>query len=130
MAALFGFWWIFFTPGSIPRYMWYSGAIVAAFSGPMFVGLATNMATSTHWRKAGWLMVIAAPQIADAIGSGGMNWLIAGGLSYTIGAAFYMAKKMVYSHAIWHVFVLVGGLCHFLAVVWYVLPVSQMVPTG
>jgi hemolysin III len=78
----------------------------------------------------GWLVVIAAPQVAEAIGSDGMFWLIAGGLSYTVGALFYMAKKMAYSHAIWHIFVLVGGLCHFLAVVWYVLPVNQALPTG
>ena len=72
----------------------------------------------------GWLVVIAAPQIADAIGPDGMVWLVAGGLAYTIGALFYMRKSMLYSHAIWHVFVLIGGICHFLAVVWYVLPVQ------
>jgi hemolysin III len=70
----------------------------------------------------GWLVVIAAPQVAAAIGNGGMAWLIAGGLCYTLGAAFYVAKQMSYSHAIWHLFVLAGGVCHFLAVVWYVLP--------
>jgi hemolysin III len=73
----------------------------------------------------GWLIVIAAPQVAAAVGPDGMVWLIAGGLSYTVGAAFYASKRIVYSHAIWHVFVLVGGLCHFLAIVWYVLPVRE-----
>lgn len=73
----------------------------------------------------GWLVVIAAPQIAAAIGPGGMTWMIAGGLAYTVGAAFYASKQLVFSHAIWHVFVLVGGICHFLAVIWYVLPVRQ-----
>lgn len=70
----------------------------------------------------GWLVIVAAPEVADAIGPDGMTWLVAGGLSYTIGAGFYMAKKVTYSHAIWHMFVLIGGVCHFLAVVWYVLP--------
>ena len=73
----------------------------------------------------GWLVVIAAPQVAAAIGPGGMAWMIAGGLAYTVGAAFYASKRLVFSHAIWHVFVLVGGICHFLAVIWYVLPVRQ-----
>ncbi len=73
----------------------------------------------------GWLVVIAAPQVADAIGEGGMAWLVAGGLSYTVGALFYIKKSMMFSHAVWHVFVLVGGVCHFLAVVWYVLPTGQ-----
>ena len=72
----------------------------------------------------GWLVVFAAPDLADAIGTGGTTWLFAGGLSYTIGALFYMRKRMMFSHAIWHVFVLVGGVCHYLAVVWYVLPVN------
>lgn len=76
----------------------------------------------------GWLIVIAAPQVAAAVGPDGMVWLVAGGLSYTIGAVFYASKRLDFSHAIWHVFVLVGGVCHFLAVVWYVLPVREGLP--
>ena len=76
----------------------------------------------------GWLMVFVAPQIAEAIGSSGMVWLIAGGLSYTVGAIFYAAKKVTFNHAIWHLFVLAGGICHFLAVIWYVLPTREALP--
>ena len=76
----------------------------------------------------GWMMVLAAPQIFAAIGSAGMTWLIAGGLSYTVGAIFYASKKITYNHAIWHLFVLAGGVCHFLAVVWYVLPLRETLP--
>lgn len=72
----------------------------------------------------GWLVVIALPQVVDAVGPGGMVWLVAGGLSYTVGAAFYAVKRITFGHAIWHVFVLLGGICHFLAVIWHVLPVS------
>ena len=71
----------------------------------------------------GWLMVIVVPELTDAIGPDGMVWLIASGLCYTVGAVFYAAKKMRFSHAIWHLFVLAGAACSFLAVVWYVLPV-------
>ena len=74
----------------------------------------------------GWLVVIALPQVVNAIGPGGMTWLVAGGLSYTIGAAFYASKRLAFGHAIWHVFVLVGGICHFFAVIWHVLPVSPV----
>ena len=81
----------------------------------------------TSYLLMGWLMVIAMPQLADVIGANGMAWLVAGGVSYTVGALFYMAKQMPSSHAIWHVFVLAGAACHFLAVVWYVLP---MHPAG
>ena len=76
----------------------------------------------------GWLVVIALPQVVDAIGPGGMLWMVAGGLSYTIGAAFYASKRIAFGHAIWHVFVLLGGICHFLAVIWHVLPVSPVLP--
>lgn len=78
----------------------------------------------------GWLVVIAAPQVADAIGASAMAWVVAGGLSYTLGAVFYAAKRLPYNHAVWHVFVLAGGICHFLAVVWYVLPVMPAVPVS
>ena len=74
----------------------------------------------------GWLIVLAGPQIAEAVGSEGMRWLIAGGLSYTVGAAFYAAKRLNYSHTIWHVFVLAGGFCHYMAVVLYVLPAADV----
>jgi len=76
----------------------------------------------------GWLVVIALPQVVDAVGPGGMTWLVAGGLSYTIGAGFYAAKRVAFGHAIWHIFVLLGGICHFLAVIWHVLPVSPAIP--
>ena len=73
----------------------------------------------------GWLVVVAAPQVAEAVGPNGMGWLVAGGISYTVGAVFYAAKKISYSHAVWHLLVLVGGVCHFLAVIWYVLPLPE-----
>ena len=70
----------------------------------------------------GWLCVVAAPQIAAAIGPNGMAWLVAGGISYSVGAIFYALNRLPYNHAVWHVFVLAGGVCHFLSVIWHVLP--------
>lgn len=72
----------------------------------------------------GWLAVAAVPELYAAVGEGGIKWLVAGGLSYTVGAGFYARQQMMFSHAIWHGFVLIGGICHFLAVIWYVLPVK------
>jgi hemolysin III len=77
----------------------------------------------------GWLMVIVTPQLLDAIGVSGMLWLVAGGACYTIGALFYMAKQMPFSHAIWHFFVLAGAVCHFIAVL-YVFPVNGTLATS
>lgn len=70
----------------------------------------------------GWLIVVAAPQLAEAIGANGMAWLLAGGLCYSVGAIIYAMDEIPFNHAVWHVLVLGGGACHFLGVVWYVLP--------
>ena len=78
----------------------------------------------------GWLMVLVVPQMTDAIGANGTTWLIAGGLCYSVGAVFYAAKQMYFHHVIWHLFVLAGAACHFLAVIWYVLPMHQVLPTS
>ncbi len=52
----------------------------------------------------------------------GLLWLVAGGLFYTTGLLFFAANKIRYSHAIWHAFVLAGSVCHYCAVLLYVLP--------
>jgi hemolysin III len=52
----------------------------------------------------------------------GMWWLLAGGLFYSGGVLFYVQKTLFMHHLIWHLFVLAGSICHFLAVYWYVLP--------
>ena len=70
----------------------------------------------------GWLVVLAAPQVANAIGPNGMAWLFAGGISYSIGAVFYALNRVPFNHVVWHVFVLAGGACHFFSIVWHVLP--------
>ncbi len=65
----------------------------------------------------GWLVVFAGEPMKIAIGESGMNWLIIGGLTYTLGAIFYLLKKIPYTHAIWHLFVLLGSIFHFVAVI-------------
>ena len=72
----------------------------------------------------GWLAVIALPRLTDAVGSDGMIWLVAGGISYSVGALFFMLDRMPFNHAVWHLFVLAGGVCHFFAVRYYVLPLG------
>jgi hemolysin III len=64
----------------------------------------------------GWLIVFAAKPLSLAIGEQAMTWLIVGGMTYTLGAIFYLLKKVPYTHAIWHLFVLMGSIFHFVAV--------------
>jgi len=70
----------------------------------------------------GWLVVIAVVPLAREITLGGISWLLAGGLLYTLGLIFYAWNRLPFNHAIWHLFVLSGSACHFFAVLLYVLP--------
>lgn len=71
----------------------------------------------------GWLIVIAFKPLLAALPVGGIWLLVAGGLCYTGGTVFYLWKSLRYHHAIWHLFVLAGSICHFFSVLNYVLPV-------
>jgi len=64
----------------------------------------------------GWIVVIAAKPLVQQLTAHELRWLVAGGLCYTGGVVFYMWKGRPYTHAIWHVFVLAGVACHFVAV--------------
>jgi hemolysin III len=105
--VLFGTIWALATAGIVKK-LWFRDRFPK-------VALASYLAM-------GWLIVVAAPQMAEAIGPNGMAWVVAGGISYSVGAIFYAFKRIPFNHAIWHVFVLGGGICHFLGVIWYVLP--------
>jgi len=67
----------------------------------------------------GWLALIAIRPLWVHVPVEGWLWLIAGGLAYTSGIAFYAAERVRYGHFVWHVFVLMGTVCHFFAVLWY-----------
>lgn len=68
----------------------------------------------------GWVVVIAFKPLIDTLNAtNSINvlwWLIGGGLFYTVGAVLYQFKKIPYMHAIWHLFVLGGSVCHFIAI--------------
>jgi len=70
----------------------------------------------------GWLVVVAIKPLLEAVPPGGIAWLVAGGLFYTLGVVFYVWKRLPFNHAIWHLFVLGGSVCHFFAILFYVLP--------
>jgi hemolysin III len=64
----------------------------------------------------GWLAIVAIKPLMQALSSFELAWLLAGGLCYTGGVAFYVWKSRPYTHAVWHVFVLAGVACHFVTV--------------
>ncbi len=70
----------------------------------------------------GWVALVALVQLLHALGPYGFAWLLAGGLSYTIGIIFYVLDtRLRHAHGIWHLFVLAGSACHYLAILLYVL---------
>ena len=66
----------------------------------------------------GWLIIFAYDPLKETMNPEAMNWLIIGGITYTFGTIFYLAKKIKYTHAIWHLFVLAGSIFHFVAIIY------------
>jgi hemolysin III len=80
-----------------------------------------------HYRKLslalylamGWLVVIALKPLLLVMPAEGILLLLAGGIAYTVGVVFFTANHVHYSHFVWHLFVLAGTACHFIAVMRY-----------
>ncbi|MFL6283114.1 MAG: hemolysin III family protein [Pyrinomonadaceae bacterium] len=70
----------------------------------------------------GWLCIVAIKPMLLLIPTGALAWLVAGGVAYTSGVFFFASKRLRHGHAIWHLFVLAGSVCHYFAVVLYVIP--------
>jgi hemolysin III len=60
----------------------------------------------------------------EAIPSGGLAWILAGGAAYMVGLIFFSWERLPFGHTIWHLFVMAGSICHYVAVISYVLPVK------
>ncbi len=69
----------------------------------------------------GWLIVFAIGPLSETLSSGGLFWLVLGGILYTAGTPFYIIRKIPYHHAIWHLFVLAGSFAHFICVFFFVI---------
>jgi hemolysin III len=64
----------------------------------------------------GWLGIVATKQLIATLTSWQLAWLLAGGVAYSCGVPFYVWKSRPYTHTVWHLFVLAGVACHFVAV--------------
>jgi hemolysin III len=79
-----------------------------------------------HWISTGlylgmgWLILFAIGPLVRSLPPAGVWWLVAGGFSYSFGVVFYAWQRLPFNHAIWHLFVLGGSVCHVLAVVRYI----------
>ncbi len=75
----------------------------------------------TAYLIMGWLAVLVMDDMQQFLRPEALKLLVIGGLAYTIGALFYALKSVRYTHAIWHIFVLIGAGSHFLAIYLYVI---------
>ncbi len=75
----------------------------------------------------GWFAVVMIRPLLGLLPIEAIYWMIAGGVFYTVGAVFYLVKKIPYNHAIWHLFVLAGSIAHFVAIFKFVLPLPEVV---
>lgn len=67
----------------------------------------------------GWLIILAAKPLVDSAPLPLIYWLLAGGVFYSIGTVFFSWRSLKYGHAIWHIFVLGGSICHFYGIYEY-----------
>ena len=98
------------------------GLAVLGVSLTSAVGVKFPRASVVIYILMGWLIVVAIKPLTTHLPLAGLAWLVAGGLAYTGGAVFYGWKRLRYQHTVWHLFVLTGSACHFIAVLRYAAP--------
>ncbi len=114
-----------FTLGAL-RGPWGWGLLVSiwvlALGGIAFkstLGFRFPKTSAAFYLVMGWLVVIAIEPLTTHVAPDGVLWLVAGGVSYSVGIIFYAWHKLRYAHLVWHLFVIGGSVCHFLAVLLY-----------
>ena len=105
-------WWLFGTIWTLAL----AGVVFKLFYTGRFKRLSTLI-----YIAMGWLVLVAAKPMMAVLDRTALAWLIAGGLAYTLGTVFYMRPQWPYSHAIWHLFVIAGSVCHYIAVMLHLL---------
>lgn len=100
------------------------GLAVLGILHKLLLGMRFPRASTAFYLGMGWLAVVAIGPITRHVPSDGLAWLAAGGLLYTFGVVFYAWERLRYGHAVWHLFVLGGSACHFLAVLHHGVPAA------
>jgi hemolysin III len=96
------------------------GFAVAGVALKVFHRMSHPIVSTGLYLLMGWLVLIAVDPLYARVPASGLLWLVAGGVAYTGGVAFYSAdSRLRYGHFIWHLFVMTGTACHYFAVLWY-----------
>jgi hemolysin III len=86
-----------------------------------FAGRRDGLSTFVYLAMS-WLVLLAAKPLFLLLPSDALWLLIAGGICYTVGTIFYLWERLPFNHAVWHLWVLAGSACHWLAVFGYIVP--------
>ena len=81
-----------------------------------------SLLSSAIYLAMGWMSLLIIKPLLQNAPAGLVWWFLAGGLVYSLGVIFYTLKRIPHHHAIWHLFVMGGSICHFFAIMLYVLP--------
>ena len=99
--------------------IWSLAALGIVFK--LFVTGRFKLFSTLVYVAMGWLVLIAIKPVMAALDASTFGWLLAGGIAYTLGTVFYHRPSMRWSHAVWHLFVILGSVCHYIAVMSQVL---------
>lgn len=98
-------------------------AVIGIISEVLLSGRAIKVGQIVIYLAMGWACSLDFSSLKTALPEAGLNWLIAGGVAYSVGVVFYImdkAKVMAHAHGIWHFFVLAGSICHFVSIIAFV----------
>jgi hemolysin III len=97
------------------------GLAIVGIAQDLLITMKRRILSVIIYLLMGWFIVVAIRPLARALPAEGMAWIIAGGLSYTIGVLFYVLDKRIhYGHGIFHIFVLIGSACHYVTILLHV----------
>jgi hemolysin III len=98
------------------------GLAAAGIIAKTMLGFRFPAASTLLYLAMGWIGVVVAKPLMASLTQHELAWIVAGGLAYTFGVPFYAWKGRPYMHAVWHLFVLAGVACHFVAVLSVMAP--------
>jgi len=101
----------------------WSLAGIGVLSEVLLSGRAVKIGQVVIYLAMGWACSFDYASLKEALPEVGLDWLVAGGMAYTVGVVFYVLDKMktlTHAHGIWHFFVLAGSICHFISIIGYV----------
>jgi hemolysin III len=95
-------------------------AVVGIVFQVLFISRYKIFSTLTYLAM-GWMVIATIVPLLKALPVAGIIWLAIGGACYTLGTGFYLWQRLKFAHAIWHLFVLAGSICHFFGILFFVV---------